>query len=143
MAYNKRFLYTAVGAPGSTHDDSILKSTCIYREILNGNVIPDRNIHFEGGGEIPLVTAGDNVFPRHSQDSQQRNFNKKLCSAMVVIENAHGMLKITWHILYKKTKYRIFNLKYFLMAFIMLHNFWISLNDPCKPRWRLEVQELS
>ena len=28
------------------------------------------------------------------------------------------------------------------MSCIMLHNLYISLNDPCEPRWCLEVEEL-
>ena len=28
------------------------------------------------------------------------------------------------------------------MSCIMLHNLCISVNDPCEPRWRLEVKEL-
>ena len=42
IGYNKRFLYTAVGAPGSTHDARLLNESFIYSDIINGNVIPDR-----------------------------------------------------------------------------------------------------
>ena len=30
FSYNKRFLYTVVGAPGSAHDASLLKETPIF-----------------------------------------------------------------------------------------------------------------
>ena len=106
----------------------------------------------EGSGEIPLCTIGDSAFPRHpcllkgypeeTKILQQHHFNKKLCSARVVTENAYGMLKGHWRILYKKTECRMFNLKYIIMAYIMLHNLCIDHNDPCKPRWRLEVLQL-
>ena len=36
----------------------------------------------------------------------------------------------------------MFNLKYIIMACIMLHNLCIDHNDPCEPRWRLEVLQL-
>ena len=36
----------------------------------------------------------------------------------------------------------MFNLKYVIMACIMLHNLCISRNDPCEPRWRLEIKHL-
>ena len=36
----------------------------------------------------------------------------------------------------------MYNLKYVIMSCIMLHNLCISVNDPCKPRWCLEVKEL-
>ena len=120
--------------------------------MLQGNILPDINIHLDGAGEIPLVTIGDRAFPRHpwllkgynegTTDPQQKYFNKKLCSARVVTENAFGMLKGRWRILYKKTECHMFNLKYVVMACIMLHNLCISLNDPCKHRWCLEVRQL-
>ena len=60
----------------------------------------------------------------------------------MVTENAYGMLKGRWRILYKQTECRMYNLKYVIMSCIMLHNLCISVNDPCEPRWRLEVKEL-
>ena len=62
--YNKRFVYAAVGAPGSTHDTRLLKESSVYSDIINGNVIPDRVVQLGDFGEIPLVTIGDSVFPQ-------------------------------------------------------------------------------
>ena len=36
IGYNKRFLYAAVGAPGSTHDARLLKESSIYVFLLFG-----------------------------------------------------------------------------------------------------------
>ena len=58
-------------------------------------------------------------------------------------ENAYGMLKGRFRILYKKTECRLFNLKYIVMASVMLHNLCIDVNDPCLPRWRLHVKNIS
>ena len=52
------------------------------------------------------------------------------------------MLKGPWRILYKTIEMRTFNLKYVVMACIMLHNICIELNDPCKSRWKLDVQNI-
>ena len=41
VGYNKRFLYTIVGTPGSTRDALLLEESSIYSNIINGNVIPD------------------------------------------------------------------------------------------------------
>ena len=149
---NKRILYVAIGAPGSTHNARMLKSTQLYQDIMRGNVIPNIQLHLESSGEISLCTIGDSAFPRQSwllkgyheetKIPQQHHFNKKLCSARVVTENAYGMLKERWRILYKKTECRMFNLKYIIMACKMLHNLRIDHNDPCEPRWRLEVLQL-
>lgn len=152
VSYNKRFLYAAVGAPGSTHDARLLKSASIYSDIINGSVIPDRKVALGNFGDIPLVTIGDSAFPRFSwliksynentSDKQQRYFNKRLCGARVVTENAYGMLKGRWRILFKQTECRLFNLRYITMACIALHNLCISVSDPCKPRWKLKVKDL-
>ena len=63
-------------------------------------------------------------------------------SARVVTENCYGMLKIHWRILYKKAESKVFNLKYVIMACMMLHDFCIAIHDPCNPRWCLNVEEL-
>ena len=154
VSYNKRFLYAAVGAPGSTHDARMLRNTSLFKEIVDGNKLPKKSFNLEDIGEIPLLTIGNSAFPRFPwlikaytesprMTQQQKYFNRKLCSARVVVENCYGMLKGRWRVLYKKTECRLDNLKYVIMCCIMLHNFCISTNDPCKPRWILAVEELS
>ena len=61
----KRFLAATVNAPGSTHDVRLLKSTKVFKGILDGKVLPNKSINLgEKFGEIPLVTVGDSAFPR-------------------------------------------------------------------------------
>ena len=100
---NKRIFLAAIGAPGSTHDAVMLKSTQLYRDILRKNVIPNIQLHLQRSGEILLCTIGDSVFSRHpwllkgypkkTNISQQLYFIKTLCSGCVVTENAYRMLK--------------------------------------------------
>ena len=103
-----------MGAPGSTYDARLLKESSIYSDVINGNVIPDRVVQLGDFGEIPLVTIGDSAFPQfawlikayneNTRENQKKYFNKQLCGARVVTENAYGMLKGHWHILFKKNK---------------------------------------
>ena len=44
IGYNKRFLALTTGAPGSTHDARLLRYSNVYRDILNGDSIPDKAI---------------------------------------------------------------------------------------------------
>ena len=60
-----------------------------------------------------------------------------------MFENAYDMLKGRFRTLYKRTECRLFNLKYIVMASVMLHNLCIDVNDPCLPRWRLHVKNIS
>ena len=137
IAHNKRFFYAAVGAPGSTHDARLLRHTLLFKDIVTGDAIPDQQLELGDFSTIPLVTLGYRAFPKfawllktyndRTNEPQQRFFNKCLRSARVVCQNAYGMLKGRWRILYKKTEVRNFNLKYVVMACIMLHNVLVSL----------------
>ena len=97
-----------------------------------------------------LSHIGDSAFPRflwllenfNCNDERERYYNIKMNSARVVTENCYGMLKIHWRILYKKAESKVFNLKYVIMACMMLHDFCIAIHDPWNPRWRLNVEEL-
>ena len=77
-----------------------------------------------------------------TRDPKKQYFNKRLCSARVVSEHAYGILKGRWRILYKKTEWKLRNIRHIIMACITLHNICIAKADPCKPRWRLEVKQL-
>ena len=142
-------MYAAVGTLGSTHDARMLKESSFFDEVLSGRELPDRKINLDDFGDIPLVTIRDSAFPRFSRlikcynentrDPQQRYFNKMLCSARLVSENTYGLLKGRWHFLSKKNEAQLENLRYIIMACTALHNLCIPENDPCKPRWQLEV----
>ena len=146
-------MWAAIGAPGSTHDSRLLKSSEIYAGIENGHVLPNRSLRLGLYGDVPVTTVGDSAFPSHSWllkpyrenalNPKQRYYNRRLCSARVVSEHAYGMLKGRWRILYKKTDCRLGNISSVIMTCITLHNICIHRDDPCKPRWRLDVNQLN
>ncbi|XP_068757557.1 uncharacterized protein [Montipora capricornis] len=149
---NKRCLWAAMGASGSTHDSRLLKSCSLYNEIQNKQVFPNATVDLEEHGEIPFTTVGDSAFQKqpwitkpysqNTKDAKKVYFNKRLCSAQTLSELAYGMLKGQWRVVYKKTEYRLRNIKHVIMACILLHNISIARHDPCKPRWRLDVSRL-
>ena len=130
------------------HQEALMMQGCwksrlfLTKVLVDGRALPDRKINLGHFGDISLVTIGDSFFPRFSwlikccientRDTQQRYFNKMLCSVRVVSENTYGMLKRRWHFLYKKTEAQPENLRYIIMACIALHNLCIAGNDPCK-----------
>ena len=65
-SYNKSFLCTAVRAPASSHDVRMLKSTLLYQSVLNAEIFLRKAMTLEGRNNIPFVTIGDVVFPRHT-----------------------------------------------------------------------------
>ena len=152
VGYNKFFLHLPVGATGSTHDARFLRNTGLFKQILNRQGVPDKTIDLgDEHGKIPSVTIGDSAFPRFSwlvknfncntNDERKRYYNIKMDSGRVT-ENCYGMLKSRWRILYRKAESKVFNLKYIIMACVMLHNFCIAKLNPCNPRWRLSVEKL-
>ena len=67
VGHNKQFLAATVNAPGFTHDARLLKSTEVFKGILDGKVLPNKSINLgEKFGEIPLMTVGDSAFPRYA-----------------------------------------------------------------------------
>ena len=102
VGYNKRFLNLTVGAPQSTHDARFLRNTCLFKQILNGQGLPDKIVNLgDEYDKIPLVTIGDSAFPRFSwllkncncnpNDKRERSYNIKLNSARVVTQNCYVM----------------------------------------------------
>ena len=152
VGHNKRFLDLTCNAPGSTHDSRLLKRSRIYRDIQTGQALPNIHVDLDGDlGSIPLVTIGDTAFSQHewlvkafpnARDVKKRLYNTKLCGARVVTENAYGMLKGRFRILYR-CEAKLRNVKYIIMVSVLLHNLCIAKNDPCNPRWKLTVEELS
>ena len=65
IGHNKRFMWAAVGAPGSTHDSRLLKNCNIYSDINNGHVLPNKSLSLSSYGKIPFTTVGDSAFPSH------------------------------------------------------------------------------
>ena len=64
ISYDKRFLYAPVGAPGSTHDARLLRHTSLYKEVISGGAIPYHQRVLGDFDTVPLVTIGDNAFPK-------------------------------------------------------------------------------
>ena len=153
IGYNKRFFNLSSGAPGSKYDASFLHHTGLFKQALNAQGLPAKTVDLRDEyGKILLFTIGDSAFPRFSwllkyfncntNDERERYYSIKVINARVVTENCYGILKSCWRILYKKVELKIFNLKYIIIAWVMLDNFCIAKNTPCNPRWRLKVEEL-
>ena len=116
ISYNKRFLYAAVGVLGSTHDARLFRHTSLYKAIISGRAIPDCQLKLGDFGNVSFFYYWGQRFPKvclllksdnEKTTHPQRYFNKKLCSAWVVTENAYGMLKGRWRILHKKLKWEL------------------------------------
>ena len=131
VGYNKCFLHITCNAPGSTHDARLLRLTKVFSEIKSGSAIPQQHLDLgEMLREIPSVTIGNTSFPQfswllkafqESKDPKKPYFNLKLCSPRAVTESAYGMLIGRWRLIYKKYESKIHDVKYVVMACVLLH----------------------
>ena len=65
IASNKRFIWAAVGAPGSVHDSRLLKSCDLFAEIQQGHVSPNTVLRTREYEDIPITAVDDSAFPRY------------------------------------------------------------------------------
>ena len=143
VEHNKRFLHLTTGVTGSTHDARLLRHCSLFRTICNGDGIPNKSVSLGNAGEIPLITTDDSAFPRlpllikafneNTRDPKEKYFNKKLCSARVVTENAYGILKERSRLTYKKCECKLYNIRYVITTAAVLHNICIYRSDPWNP----------
>ena len=108
--FNKRFLYAAARAPGSTHDARLLEELNIYSNFRWRYYASYSTWWFRRDSTCyrwwqclpPQYEWLLKMYNVNTRDEQQKYFNKRLCGAKVITENAYGMLKGRWRFLYKK-----------------------------------------
>ena len=151
LRYNKRFCHVTCNVPGNAHDARLLRVTKVFSVKYNlegqfrSNTLIQvgRNpISKDKGHSIPSISLAVESFPSQ-KDSKKHYFNVKLCSARVVTENAYGFFNGRWHLICKKYKSKMHNVKYVIMACVLQHGLCIARQDLCIPRWKLHVDELS
>ena len=74
---------------------------------------------------------------------RRRNTSTSTCSKLASSWKSIGIMKGRWRLLHKKTECRLDNIKYAILASIVLHNICTHFLDPCKPRWVLKAKRLS
>ena len=121
VGHNKRFLYLTTDAPGSSHVARLMRHCSLFCTICNDGGVSNKSLSLGNAGEIPLITIGDSAFPRlpwlikafneNTRHPKEKYFNKKLCSAKVVTENACAMPKCRWQLTYKKCECKLRNVR--------------------------------
>ncbi|XP_065672186.1 uncharacterized protein LOC136090010 [Hydra vulgaris] len=100
-----------VGSPGRNNDRYILQNSSL-KTILESNLF-DKCYKELGGSFVPLCLIDDSAFPltRHLLKPYpeslelfevQKNFNKILCGARRVVENAFGRVKARFRVICKR-----------------------------------------
>lgn len=147
---NYRFLDFDVGWPGKCHDSFVFESSYLYTKLENGTFFPNVK-RMINGVEIPVLIVADSAYslsetimkpyPEGTATASQRCFNECLSRARIHVEHAFGRLKGRWRTLMKRNDSKTSNLKYIVIACIVLHNFCESLNLQCNTPPRTETLE--
>ncbi|XP_047143521.2 uncharacterized protein LOC105848670 isoform X3 [Hydra vulgaris] len=141
-----RFIYTSVGSPGRNNDSYILQNSSL-KEILESNLF-DKCCKELGDSLVPLCLIGDSAFPltRHllkpypenlELSEIQKNFNKILCGARRVVENAFGRVKARFRVICKRMECDINFATRIVNACVTLHNICEYYDDIIIIEWLL------
>ena len=145
-----QFIWASCGIPGNTHDSLIFQSSNLYRNIVDGKIIPQLK-YVEGGVEIKPLIIGDSAFEFNPWmmkpftnsvlTKDQRYFNYRLSRARMIIEGAYGQLKGRWRVLMRKCECKTYTVKMMALAAIVLHNLCIELEDTGPRSWDLRYDD--
>lgn len=135
-----RFLWAQAGMPGNVHDSTILQAANIWPLLQS---ICELKTTLIGTVRVPALLLVDSAFPfrtylmkRFTQASlslAQRKFNKLHAQSRIVVENAFGILKMKYRELFRTSERAPENVKYSVLASIVLHNLTIDIPPPQTP----------
>ena len=126
------FWSVCAGMPGSMHDARVLRTSRMWELMERGRLFPacTRNIY---GANVGHFILGDSAYPLQNWllkafpdtgrlSAEQLLYNKRVCRARVVVENAFGRLKGRWRCLLKRNDSSIELAKTMIVACCALHN---------------------
>lgn len=130
-----KFLVVDVGSYGRHSDSGIFENSAFYKESIQGrSLLPDKPL--PGSNDpVPHVLIGDEgfalkpylmrPFPRAAavQDQRKTNFNKRLCRARRVVENAFGILAQKWRVYLRPIECDVETAIDIVKATCCLHNY--------------------
>ena len=115
----------------SVHDARVFINSLIYKKITEDDILENEEVQTIGGCQVPVCIVGDSAYPLlswvmkpfdDSATSEQKYFDYRLSSALMVVENAFGRLKGRWRRLLKKIDMAIENVPTVIAACCILHN---------------------
>ena len=151
-----RVIWASVGAPGNTHDSTLLQSTDLCRKIVEGDFIPNvaqkKKKKIEDLEILPLI-LGDGAFPLRTflmkphgdavLPDNKRCFNFRHSRARVVTEGVFRRLQSRFRVLYHKCKCNKETVKLYGLACVVLYNICIERDDLVSRKFDLTLDHAS
>ena len=114
--------------PGSTNDSRMLRRSSLYQLAMRGELFPP-SLDREG---FPPYLLGDSGYPNlpwlvtphrgNNLTMLEALYNRKLRRGRGVVENAFGILKMTWRELLGKSELNVVYMPDVITACVILHN---------------------
>jgi hypothetical protein len=124
----KVFLDLFLGMLGSTNDARMLRRSSLYQLAMRGELFPPSL----GRDGFPPYFLGDSSYPNlpwlviprrgNNLTMLEALYNRKLRRGRGVVENAFGILKMTWRELLGKSELNVFYMPDVITACAILHN---------------------
>ncbi|XP_072182205.1 uncharacterized protein [Diadema setosum] len=145
--HNYCFTDVYVGWPCRTHDARVLANSDIFHKAENaGQLSPRENNRLMNEIEVPVVIIGDPAYPLKRWlmkaypntgrlTPNQENFNFRLSSARMVVENAFGRLKGRWRRLLKRNDCDTAFASEVAAVCCVLHNICEVYREAYYPEW--------
>lgn len=137
------------GMAGSLHDARVLRLSTLWELVERGSLYPayTRDV---GGVNMGYYVLGDSAYPLQSWllkpfpdngrlTAEQHTYNKKMCRARVVVENAFGRLKGRWRCLMKRNDGDIELVKSMVLTCCALHNLCERHGEDYQHEWDAPV----
>ena len=129
------FMFCDVGSKGRISDGGVFRDCVLFEKLQTNSLhLPQPAPLSDGDVNMPYVFVADNAFPLHPnimkpfpgdhpQGTMQRNFNRKLSSVRIVVENAFGIMSARFRVLRKPIALQPNEASKVVMACALLHNF--------------------
>lgn len=135
-----RFIHFSTWYAGSIHDARVLRMSSLMNEVEDGRILVSPILRTVHGDEVKPLLVADPAYKltnwcmkpypeRAAITASQREFNKTLSRARVVIEQAFGMLKERWRCLLVKLDVSIDKIPQTVIACCILHNICLNIHD--------------
>ncbi len=133
-----RFMDFDVSWPGKCHDSFVFENSKLCHKLENDTFFPLLTRSITGVEIQPLIVADSayslsphvmKPFPDGTLNGPQKEFNACLSRARINIEHAFGRLKGRWRCIMKRNDSATNNIRYVMVACIVLHNFCEEWNQ--------------
>ncbi|XGW20128.1 hypothetical protein V3C99_003730, partial [Haemonchus contortus] len=123
--YEMKIRWVCAKWPGSAHDSRVFKTSLLYEQLKRG--------------EVKGVLIGDSAYAAETfllkplnttRTRQEERYNRAICSARVLVEQAFGILKRQFHILHAECRYSPAKVARIIVACCVLRNIAINRNEP-------------